>query len=92
MSTTTYNSFSPYAYGLPKWLSGKDPACQAGDTDSIPGLNLQEDTPAEGNGNPLHIVAGKIPWTEEPGGLQLMGLQRAGHNLATTQQQQTLCL
>ena len=27
-----------------------------------------------------------MPWTEEPGGLQSMGLQRAGHNLATTQQ------
>ena len=51
-----------------------------------------EDTPAKGNGNPLCIIAWRIPWTEEPGGLQLMGLQRAGHNLATTQQQQTLCL
>ena len=25
----------------------------------------------------------RIPWTEEPGGLQSMGLQRAGHDLAT---------
>ena len=25
-------------------------------------------------------VAWKIPWTEEPGGLQFMGLQRVGHN------------
>ena len=25
------------------------------------------------------ILAWKIPWTEEPGGLQSMGLQRAGH-------------
>ena len=33
------------------------------------------------------ILAWKIPWTEEPGGLQFMGLQRAGHNLATKQQQ-----
>ena len=24
-----------------------------------------------------------IPWTEEPGGLQSMGLQRVGHNRAT---------
>ena len=28
-------------------------------------------------------LAWKIPWTEEPGGLQSMGLQRVGHNLAT---------
>ena len=26
------------------------------------------------------IHAWKIPWTEEPGGLQSMGSQRAGHN------------
>ena len=32
------------------------------------------------------ILASGIPWTEEPGGLQSMGLQRAGHDLATTQQ------
>ena len=29
------------------------------------------------------ILAWKIPWTEEPGGLQSMGLQRVRHNLAT---------
>ena len=34
------------------------------------------------------ILAWKTPWTEEPGGLQSMGLQRVGHNLATEQQQQ----
>ena len=28
------------------------------------------------------ILAGIIPWTEEPGGVQSMGLQRAGHHLA----------
>ena len=26
------------------------------------------------------ILAWKIPWTEEPGGLQFMGLQRIGCN------------
>ena len=26
------------------------------------------------------ILAWTIPWTEEPGGLQSMGLQRVGHN------------
>ena len=29
------------------------------------------------------ILAWEIPWTEEPGELQSMALQRAGHNLAT---------
>ena len=26
------------------------------------------------------ILAWRIPWTEDPGGLQAMGLQRVGHN------------
>ena len=26
------------------------------------------------------ILAWKIPWTKEPGGLQSMGLQRVGHD------------
>ena len=30
----------------------------------------REDLPGEGNGNPLSILAWRIPWTEEPGGLQ----------------------
>ena len=29
------------------------------------------------------IFAWKMPWTEEPGKLQTMGLQRVGHGLAT---------
>ena len=29
------------------------------------------------------ILAWRIPWTEEPGGLQSMGLQRVGHNWST---------
>ena len=38
------------------------------------------------------ILAWRISWTEEPGGLQSMALQRMGHNLVTnthTQQQLT---
>ena len=26
------------------------------------------------------ILAWRIPWTEEPGGLEFMGSQRVGHN------------
>ena len=36
--------------GLPRWLSGKEPACQAGDMGLIPGLGK---SPGEGNGCPL---------------------------------------
>ena len=31
------------------------------------------------------ILAWETPWTEEPGGLQSMGLQKVGHDLATEQ-------
>ena len=34
------------------------------------------------------IFAWEIPWTEEPSGLQFMGCQRVGDNLATKQQEQ----
>ena len=36
------------------------------------------------------ILAWEILWTEEPGGLPSMGLQRVGHGLGTNQQQQPL--
>ena len=35
------------------------------------------------------ILAWRIPWTEEPGGLQSIGSQRVEHNLTSNQQQQT---
>ena len=50
---------------------------------SIPGSGR---SPRKVNSNPLQyssILAWEIPWTEEAGGLQSMGLQRAGHDLAT---------
>ena len=36
----------------------------------------QEYTPGGGNGNHSRILTWKIPWTEEPGGLQSMGSQK----------------
>ena len=40
-------------------------------------------TLGEGNGNPLQYSCLKVPRTEEPGGLQSMGLQRVACDLAT---------
>jgi len=37
--------------------------------------------------NHSSILAWKIPWAEESNGLQAMGSQRVGHDLATKQQQ-----
>ena len=36
------------------------------------------------------ILAWRIPWTEDLGGLQSMGSQRVRHDLATKQQQQDI--
>ena len=46
-----------------------------------------EDSLEEGMATHSSILAWRIPWTEEPGGLQSMGSQRVGHNLVTEQQQ-----
>ena len=50
----------------------KNPPANAGDirnAGSIPGLGRST---GGGHGNPLHILAWRIPWTEKPGGLQFM--------------------
>ena len=39
-----------------------------------------EDALEEGMAAYSGILAWEIPWTEEPGGLQSMGLHRVGHN------------
>ena len=52
---------------------GKESACSAGDLGLILGLGQ---SPGEGNGATHSIIlAWEIPRTEEPGGLQSMGLQ-----------------
>ena len=52
-------------------------AGDARDTGSIPGSgrSLKKEMATHSS-----TLAWKIPWTEEPGRLQFMGLQRVGHN------------
>ena len=47
----------------------------------------QEDLLEEEMATHSSILAWKLPWTEEPGGLQSLGLQRVRHDLVTKQQQ-----
>ena len=42
----------------------------------------QEDPLEKGMATHSSILAWRIPWTEEPGGLYFMGRQRAGHDRA----------
>ena len=48
----------------------------------------QEDSLEKEMATNSSILGWKIPWTEEPGGLQSRSLQRIRHNLAIKQQQQ----
>ena len=41
---------------------------------------VQEDPLEKGIANHSSILAERIPWTEEPGELQSIGLQRVRHN------------
>ena len=54
-----------------------NPPANAGDAGTILGL---ERSPGEGNGYPLQHSCLENPWVEEPGGLQSMGSQKAGHD------------
>ena len=45
-----------------------------------------DDPLEEGMTTHSNILAWEIPWTEEPGGLQSIGLQRVGQDLVTKQQ------
>ena len=67
--------------GFPCGSDGKESICQCG----IPGFDLwvQEEPLEEGMATHSSILAWRIPRTEEPGRLQLTGLQRAGHNWET---------
>ena len=44
---------------------------------------VQEEPLEKGVATHSSILAWRIPWSEEPGGLQFMGLQRGGHDWAT---------
>ena len=67
------------------WLTGRDSlvaqlvksACNVGDLGWIPGLAR---SPEKEMATHSSILAWKIPWMEEPGGLQSMGLLTVIHN------------
>ena len=65
------------ALGFPGGSMGKESACNAGDVGSVPGSGR---SPGGGNGNPRQYSCWEIPWPEELGGLQSMGLQRVRHD------------
>ena len=73
-----FTSYMVFIYGLPWWLRWERIGLQCGRPGfnpwlgKIPWRRAWQPTPVFSPGEP--------PWTKEPGRLQSMGLQRAGHN------------
>ena len=59
-----------FSWGLPSGSMVKKPPANAGDAGSVPGLGrcLEKEMATHSS-----ILAWKIPWTENTGGLQFMG-------------------
>ena len=62
--------------GFPSSSIGKESACNEGDLGWEDPLEKEMATHSS-------TLAWRIPWTEEPGRLQSMGLQKAGHDCAS---------
>ena len=65
--------------GFPGGASGAEPACGAGGTGDVGLIPGWEDPLEEGMAIHSSTLAWRIPWTEQPGRLESMGSQRAGH-------------
>ena len=72
-----------HIYGLPRGLSGKETTCQSRQKTQVQSLG-REDPLEKEMATRSSILAWKIPWTEEPGGLQAMGSHGVGHDQAWT--------
>ena len=65
-----------------QWL--KNPPAKAGDSETqVQSLGWEDPLEKETTTH-SSILAWRIPWTKEPGGLQSMGSQRVGHDLVHT--------
>ena len=66
--------------GFPGDPSGKEYTAKTGDTEMWVISLGQKDPLKEGMVTHSSILAWRISWTEEPGGLQIIELQRVGHD------------
>ena len=76
---TELNWWAVIEYEASRCCSGKDSICNARDTGSLPG---QEDPLEKRMATYSSTLAWEIPWTEDPGGLQSMGLQKSQTQLS----------
>ena len=68
----------------------ENPPTSAGDIRDAGSLPGSGRSPEKETATQPSILAWRIPWTEEPGGLQPMGPQRVGHNWKTNTVSSTL--
>ena len=73
-----YNQLNGGYQGLPRRLSSEESACNAGAAELTPGSGRPP-------GARSSVLAWRVPWTEEPGGLQPIALQRVRHDEVTWQ-------
>ena len=67
-------------WGFPDGSASKEPTRQCRGCKEMQVQSLDWEDPLEGMATHSRILAGKIPWTEEPGKLQVIGWQKVGHN------------
>ena len=78
-----WQTFTKFLCGLPRWhLVVKNLPSNAGDTETRVWSLGQEYPLEEEIATHSSILAWRIPWTEEPGGLQSLGLKRVRHDWA----------
>ena len=65
--------------GFPGGSVIKNPSANAGDTENKGSILNREESLEEEMATHSSILAWRIPWTEEPGGLQSIGSQRIRH-------------
>ena len=63
---------------MSQWVKNL-PTMQEPQEMQVPSLG-REDSLEEGMATPSSILAWRIPWTEEPGGLQFIRSQSVGHD------------
>ena len=77
VSMLLFPYISPSPWGFPGGSEVKVFACNVGDLGLIPGSGRHLEKKMATHSS---ILAWRIPWTEEPGGLQSTGSQRVGHD------------
>ena len=81
------STYTPLWVGIPWWLSWSRIRLQYKRLPAVQEMWVQllgqEDPLEKKMATHSSILTWEILWTEEPGGLQSMGLQRVGHDLAT---------